>query len=121
MSDFLKGLLAADAPVMRQVKLGAETGPVYFRKINAGERASILKGLKVQTRPGEKATVDVDLSENQQMKILLVSFSVCDEAGAKLFKGTADVQKLDAHKVDALYAHASAVNEDSGEDDAGKS
>ena len=115
MSDFLKSVLTADAPVLRQVKLGAETGPVYFKKISAGERAAILKGLKIQTRHGEKTTVDVDLSENQQMKILLVSYSVCNEDGSRFFKGTSDVQKLEASKVEALYSHATAVIDDEGE------
>lgn len=104
--------LASDAPVSREVSVGGKVATFHFRKISAGERYQLLKGQRIQARQGEKAVFDLDLGENQQTKFLLVSFAVCKPDGSKFFADVKAVQKLDASKVDALYEHANAVNEE---------
>lgn len=117
MSDFIDELLSGSPTVTREVEFEGKKGTVHFRRISAGERVLLLKGQKVLGKAGEKATVEIDLSENARTKHLMVKFSVCKADGSPVFKSVDDVSKKDAKVIDALYAHAAEVN---GEDDAGK-
>jgi dihydroorotase-like cyclic amidohydrolase len=117
MSDFLSTLIAESAVVSRDVTFRGKTGPVYFRRISAGERAQLVRGQKVSS-DGGKTSVEIDVGENVTSRHMLVQFSVCnDEAGNKRFKTLREVQALDGGLVEALYEHASEVNR---EEEAGK-
>lgn len=118
MSDFLDMLVAPDAPEAREVTVDGQTGTVYFRRISAGEREQLLKGLKVVHTPGGGSTVDIDLAENERQSQMLVLFSVCREDGSRFFTNVDQVKKLPHHKLAVLARHASEVNRES--DDLGK-
>lgn len=120
MSDFLTTLTTDDAPEAHQVTIKGETGTVWFRRINAGERANILKGQKVSHVVGTGGTVEVDLGENENQKHLLVLYSVCKEDGKPFFKTLQEVRKLVQYKLNALYDIAVKVNRED-EEDLGKS
>lgn len=108
--DFIDEVLAADVPIARNVTVRGKTGSVWFKRITAGQREQLLAGQRLQAKVGEKATMDVDLSQNQRTKHLLVQFSTCREDGKPVFSDLKSVQAKDAQTIDALYEHASAVN-----------
>lgn len=110
MSDFLKEILAADAPVAKELKIGAKVGTVHVKRISAAHREALLKGQTVVTKANEGATVEVDLSANEHSKHLMVLACICHEDGRAYFKNAAEVKALDSYKVDALYALATEVN-----------
>lgn len=116
MSD-LTDLLAETGPITREVTIDGKTATVYFRRITAGEQEQILKGQKVQ-HSGGKASIELDLCENEKQRHQLVFFSVCKQDGSRFFKKLDDVKALPSLKVRALSEHAMAVNAE--EDDAGK-
>lgn len=118
MSDFLKRLAQPDAPIAKEVTIGGETGIVYFRRISGAQREQLLKGTKLAHTPGGSGSIDIDLGENERQRHLLVLFSVCDESGERLFKDIKDVRQLQADRINQLWRHASAVNEE--DDDPGK-
>lgn len=119
MSDILSRITAEDAPEAREVKIGEDLLTVYFRRLNAGEREQLLKGMKVTHVPGTRGSIEIDLGENEHQRQLLVRFSVCDEDGRKLFKNLEAVQKLPHYRLNALATHAEKVNE-AVEEDLGK-
>lgn len=116
--DFIEQLLQSDAPVAREVAFpGVDGKPVkgivYFRRITAGERQKLLQGQRYTMNTEGKAAsmkTEIDLSLNEAQKHALVAFSVCREDGTQVFKNAADVAKLDALKVSALYDAADEVN-----------
>lgn len=113
-------LTAEDAPEAREVTIDGETGTVWFRRITAGQREQLLKGMKMSHSPGkDKGVVEIDLGANEHQRQLLVAFSVCDQSGARLFKNVEAVQKLPHRKFVALARHAEEVNR-SDEEDLGK-
>lgn len=120
MSDFLSEVLAADAPVPREVTIAGKTGTVFFKRISAGQRASLLAGQRVQSTAGAAATVEIDLGDNQRTKCALVHASVCTEDGKPFFKTIGDVLKLEDAKVNALHRHAAEVNADPAQAVAGE-
>lgn len=125
MSDFLSMMLAGEGPQAREVSFvdasgKRQSGTVHFRRITAGERQRLLQGQRyVMDKAGGEAQMrtEIDLSANEAQKHLLVSFSVCHPDGTPAFKNAAEVAKLEAVKVNALFEAASAVN---SEVDAGK-
>lgn len=119
MSDLLSRLAAEDAPEPREVTVGAETFTVWFRRITAGQREQLLKGMKIANTPGQKSSFEIDLGENERQRHLLVAFSVCDEQGRRLFKDVRDVQKLQGDRVRKLADIAQDVNREE-DDDLGK-
>jgi hypothetical protein len=120
MSDFLTRVAQDASPEAREVKIGGETGTVYFRKITAGQREKILEGLKVSHKPGTGGTVEIDLAKNEHQRHLLVLFSVVHEDGRPFFKNLDAVRAWPAAAVSTLAGHAEAVNRED-EDDLGKS
>lgn len=119
MSDLLSRLTAEDAPEAREVTLGGESFTVYFKRISAGQREQLLKGMKIANTPGQKASFEIDLGENERQRHLLVTFSVCDEHGRRLFKDVRDVQKMQGDRVRMLADIAQEVNREA-DDDLGK-
>lgn len=117
MTD-LTELLADEGPVAREVEIGGKKATVHFKRISAGEQEEILRGQKVQQTMGDKAVIELDLSENERQRHLLVLYCVCKPDGSRYFKGVAEVKKLDSRKVRVLAEHAQAVNSEG--DDAGK-
>jgi hypothetical protein len=117
MSEFIEELLAGDGLVQREVTYDGKTGMVTFRRISAGERGQLLKGQKIAAHGGQ-STYELDLSENQQTKYLMVQFSVCKSDGTRYFKRLEDVKNSDALKIEALYLVANEVNSES--ENAGK-
>ena len=115
MSDFLTRLSQADAPEAREVTIGGETLTVYFRRISGAEREQLLKGMKLAHALGGSGNIDIDLGENERQRHLLVMFSVCDESGNRVFKDVKDVRKIQADRINALWRHANAVNEEDDE------
>lgn len=121
MSDFLSEILKDDGVVTKQLTFNGKTGDVYFRRISAGEKASLLKGQKVQAEAGKASTFEVDLGENANTKALLVFYSVVNVDGTKRFKKLSEVQGIEAGKFEVLYDAAREVNKDDLQgDDAGK-
>lgn len=118
MSDLLAELLAADAPVEREVIYQDKTWKIHFRRITAGERYQWIAGKKYRIADGEKTTIEIDSGDNDQRKAMLVHFCACKPDGSRLFKTIAEAQKLGAKLLDALHAHASEINAE--EPDAGK-
>lgn len=116
MSDFLSRLTAEDNPEAREVTIDGETGTVWFRRLSAGEREELLKGIHVSHVPGSKGSVDIDLGQNERQRHMLVRFSVCDEDGKRVFRNLSDVQKLASRKVAVLARHAEEVNQEDDED-----
>lgn len=116
--DFIDQLLQNDAPVAREVSFpGLDgkpvTGTVHFRRVTAGERQRLFKGQKyTMNKEGAQASMrtEIDLELNETQKHLLVMYSVCRADGTAVFKSTAEVQKLDALKLAALYEIADEVN-----------
>jgi len=68
-------------------------------------------------RDGDTSNVktEIDLSLNEAQRHMLVAFSVCRENGSQVFKNAADVARLDAIKVNALYEAATSLSEVEGE------
>lgn len=119
MTDFLSSVLAEQGPVEKPLTVDGKTGPVWCRRITAGERQQMLRGQKVTQRIGAAATVEIDLAQNEVSQQHLVLFSICADAGGKpRFRKLEEVQALPAHICKALYALASEVNAE--ESDAGK-
>ena len=126
MSDFLDLMLEGDAPQARTVTYTdsagkTQSGVVHFRRITAGERQKLLVGQKyVMNKDGEASNVrtEIDLSLNEAQRHMLVAFSVCRENGSQVFKNAAEVARLDAVKVNALYEAATSLSD--GEGEAGK-
>lgn len=117
MSDFLSRLTAEDAPEPRDVTIDGETGVVWFRRVTAGQREQLLKGMKMSHSPGkDQGVVEIDLGANEHQRQMLVAFSVCDESGVRLFKNVDAVQKLAHRKFAALARHAEEVNRFDEED-----
>lgn len=112
MSDFLKDFIADDGTVTRSVTFKGKTGDVHFRRISAKQKADLLKGQKVQAVSGQSSTFEIDLSENARSKAMLVLYSVANPDGSQFFKRLAEVEAIDAGKLEALYAAASDVNRD---------
>jgi len=117
MTDFLNDLINDTGLISREVTLRGKTGPVYFRRISAGERAMLVKGQKI-TGSGANTSVEIDLGESITAQHMLVQFSVCNEDGGKKFRTLKEVQSVDSGIVEALYQIASEVNRE--EADAGK-
>ena len=113
MSEFLDSLTREYPPEAREVTIDGESGTVYFRKISAGEREQLLRGIKVGAG---LSWIEIDLSENERQKQMLVLFSVCREDGTRLFRKIEDVKKLPASKLEVLTRHAREVNDESSED-----
>jgi len=109
MSDFLEKVVQEEAPISREVTIGGETGIVYFRRISAGEREQLLRGIKVEHKAG-MGSVEIELADNERQKQMLVMFSVCREDGSRFFKKIDDVKKLSAAKLEVLVRHAEEVN-----------
>lgn len=107
----LAELLAKSAPVKREVKVGGAAFEVWFKVISASQKEQLLQGQKIQTGGG-KSTIELDLGANQKTKQMMVLFSVCDESGKPAFSNLEAVKEADARVVEALYDHASEVNED---------
>jgi hypothetical protein len=116
MSDILSRLTAEDAPEARDVSINGDSFTVYFRRLNAGEREQLLKGMKITHVPGAKGSIEIDLGENEHQRQLLVWFSACDEQGRRLFKALEAVKKLPHYKLEALARHADEVNATPDED-----
>ncbi len=110
MSDFLKDVLAADAPVEKELTIAGKVGKVFVKRISAAHREALLKGQTVVTKANEGATVEVDLAANEHSKHLMVLACICHEDGRAYFKNAAEVKGLDSYKVEALYALAAEVN-----------
>lgn len=122
-NDFLSELLSPAAPIPRELKFGGKTGTAYFRRVTAGERAQLLAGQKFTKRGDEATTIDIDLGETTKGKARMVAFACVTEKGKQRFNSVADVQKVDALLVEALYELASDVNKEAdedGKDEAGK-
>lgn len=109
MSEFIEEMLAGEGTVQREVTYAGKTGTVHFRRITAGERGLLLKGQKIAAHGGQ-STYEIDLSENQQTKYLMVQFSVCKSDGSRFFKTLDAVKNSDAMKIEALYTIAAEVN-----------
>lgn len=112
MSDFLKDFIADDGTVTRSVTFKGKTGDVHFRRISAKQKADLLKGQKVHAASGQSSTFEIDLSENARSKAMLVLYSVANPDGSQFFKRLAEVEAIDAGKLEALYTAASDVNHD---------
>lgn len=116
--DFIDQLLQADAPIAREVSFTApdgtvHKGTVHFRRITAGERQRLLQGQRYSmNKDGNVASMktEIDLALNEAQKHMLVAFSVCRADGSAAFKSPAEVAKLDALKVSALYEAADELN-----------
>lgn len=116
--DFIDQLLQADAPIAREVSFNSpdgnvQKGTVHFRRITAGERQKLLQGQRYSmNKDGNVASMktEIDLALNEAQKHMLVAFSVCRADGTPAFKSAAEVAKLDALKVGALYEAADEVN-----------
>jgi hypothetical protein len=119
MSDFLTRVAQDASPEAREVKIGGETGTVYFRKITAGQREKILEGYRISHKPGSGGTVEIDLAKNEHQRHLMVLFSVVHEDGRQFFKNVDAVRAWPANAVAVLAEHADEVNRE--EDDLGKS
>lgn len=119
MSDFLSELTSDASVEAREVIVGGKTGTVHFRKISAGEREQLLKGMKIAHTPGKGGSIEIDLAENERQRHMLVLFSVCTAEGARHFKRIEDVKKMPAATVAALAQHAEDVNRE--DEDLGKS
>lgn len=126
MSEFLNSLASEDAPEAREVTVDGKTGTVYFRRLSAGEREQLLKGMQIQhviKGKGAKAapnTVTIDLSQNERQRQLLVLYSVCDESGKRYFKRIEQVQAMPSSRVTALAKHAEDVNRTEDDEDLGE-
>jgi len=118
MSDFLSRFTAEAGPEAREVTFNGETGTVWFRKLTAGERETLLKGMKISHSPGHGGTIEIDLGENERQRHLLVSFCVCDEQGRRAFRDVKEVKKIPAARLALLATHAEEVNRE--DDDLGK-
>jgi hypothetical protein len=118
-TDFLSALLQPAAPIPKQLTYKGQTGTVFFRRITAGERASLLKGQKITRHSGEESTIEVDLGETTIGKARLVLFSSITEEGKQRFTSLNEVQRAENTLIEALYELASQVNEEE-EDEAGK-
>jgi hypothetical protein len=114
MTDFLSELVEG-APEAREVTVGGKTGTVHFRRITAGEREQLLKGMKIAHTPGTGGSIEIDLAENERQRHLLVCFSVCNPDGSRHFKRVEDVKKLPSATVAALARHAEEVNREDEE------
>lgn len=123
--SFLQELLSGNSVVERQVTIAGKTGPVFFKRITAGEKANLMKGQRVQGKQGEKSTFEIDLGQNAITKQQMVFYSVCNEDGTRAFKKQDDVKDADSVLIDVLYEHASEVNREPDpekeEEDPGKS
>lgn len=122
MSDFLDLISNFGAPEAREITVRGETGTVYFRRMSAGQREQLLKGMKVSHTPGtKKGTIDVDLSQNERQRQMMVLFCVCDEEGTARYKRIEDVAKLPSDVVTALAREAESIDHElDEEDDEGK-
>ena len=110
MSDFLKTLLEDKGVESREVTFKGKTGEMHFRRINAGQRAELMKGRRVQGEAGQKPRFDIDLGESEQSKCRLVMYSVCTPEGAAYFRKLDEVKAIDAGLLEVLYGIASDVN-----------
>jgi DNA primase len=114
MSDFLSEFISDNPVIEREVTIRGRSGPAFFRRITAGERADLVKGQKVNTAGGS-TTVEIDVGESVKAQHLLVHFSVCNVDGSRRFKTLREVQGAPSDVVAALYAVASEVNREDGE------
>lgn len=117
MSDFLSRLTAEDKPEAREVTIDGETGTVWFRRLSAGQREQLLKGMKMIHVPGTQGTVEIDFGENEHQRQLMVMYSVCDESGKRHFKDINAVRSVPSYRIKALYKHAEEVNKADEEED----
>jgi hypothetical protein len=117
MSDFLSEAIADTGVVEKDVTFRGKSGPVYFRRISAGERAQLVRGQKIVRAADGGNAIEIDIGESVTAQHMLVQFSVCNADGTKRFKNLREVQALDGGLAAALYAKASEVN---AEDDVGK-
>lgn len=126
MSDFLTFLASEDSPEAREVTVDGKTGMVHFRRLNAGQREQLLKGMQIQhTIKGKGGAappnvVTIELSQNERQRQLLVLYSVCDENGKRFFKRIEDVQALQSSRMNALAKHAEEVNRTEEDEDLGE-
>lgn len=119
MSDFLSEFLANDGVVEKTINFRGKEGTVHFRRISGTERSQLLKGQRIQSA-GEDTTMEIDLGDNQHAKLMLVAFSFCKPDGARIYKNANEAGRLEADKIDALYALAREVNKQQEEADLGK-
>jgi hypothetical protein len=99
------------------VTFDGATGPIFFKRITAGEKASLMQGQRVQAKQGEKSTYEIDLGQNAKTKQMMVWYSVCNADGSRAFKKQDEVKDADSLLIDALYHHASEVNKEPDADE----
>lgn len=120
MSDFLNRLAEEGAPIARELTVDGEKGTVYFRRITAGQREMIVKGMKVSYNKDSGSSVDIDLAENERQRHMMVLYSVCHENGKRYFSDLKEVKNMPSNVVTALAATAGEINQDDGDEDPGK-
>lgn len=120
-NDFFADIIDT-APIEREITYRGKTKTVWFRRLEAGERLDLLRGMRYQaanSADGKKkgtgsTSFEMDLGEQEERKHKLVAFCVVDERGERVFKNPAEVRKKPDDLVSLLYAEATAVN-DSGD------
>lgn len=120
-NDFFADIIDT-APVQREINYRGKTKPVWFRRLEAGERLTLLQGMRYQAansadskkRGAGSTTFEMDLGDQEARKHKMVAFCVVNERGERVFKNPSEVQKMPDDLISLLYAEAQAVN-DSGD------
>lgn len=116
MSEFYEWLAEPDEPEPREVTIDGRTGTIWLKRLTAGQRQNLLKGLKVGHSPGKENVVELDLAENEHQRQLLVFYSLCNADGSKAFKNLEHVKNLPDDRFRELARLVEKFTSDQGAD-----
>lgn len=102
--------LVDEGLVERVLEVKGKTKVTHWRQLTAGQRVELLRGQTVKS----DGSMEMDLSANAERNQKLVQMTLCDAAGAPVYKALKDLQSEPSWLVDALVKLANEVNRDEG-------
>lgn len=104
----------------REITYNGQTKTVWFKRITGGERLKLNRGQMMTASGGggerSQASMQMDLGDVTERKLMLIAFSNCDEDGNKIFRNAEQVRDLEDPLIEALHKHAAEINNEDGDE-----
>ena len=109
--------------VERVIEYKGENLTVYVRRLSAGQRAQLNRGLRIEPPDeagGKPKSEAVDVGRFMERRMQQVLFTIVDNTGNPEFKNEGEVRDLEADLLDKLFEVSEEVNAVLAEDAEGK-
>lgn len=109
--------------IERKITYKGEEITIYVRRLSAGQRAQLNKGMRVnppEEAGGTPKNEAIDIGRFLERRMQQVLFTIVDSSGNAEFKSEADVRDLEADFLDLLFYESEEVNKPTAEDAEGK-